>query len=67
MQSDPDGHCHRHCPKAKRRKTSITTTNPNDTLPDLRDLELSSPAEPVTTADNTTYKQKKSSETGIHN
>ena len=67
MQSDLDGHCCRHCPKAKRRKTSITTTNPDDTLPDLPDMELNSPAEPVTMADNTTYKQKMSSETGIRN
>ena len=60
-QPDPDGHCRKHCPHAKKRKTYKTTTDPDDTLPDLPEIYPT-----VTTlAKDPTDKNKPSSEAEI--
>ena len=38
-QLDPDGHCRKHCLHAKKRKTYKTTRDPDDTLPDLPEMQ----------------------------
>ena len=57
-QPDPDGHCHQHCPHAKKTKTYKTTTDPDDTLPDLPEIQ---PTE-VTMTKDPIDKNKPSSE-----
>ena len=60
-QLDSGGHCPKHCPRAKKRRTYKTTMDPDDTLPEIDSTKITETI-PIPMDEDTTDIIKPSSE-----
>ena len=64
-QPDSEGHCCKHCPHAKCEKSQKTTADPDNTLPDLPEMESTTSeniTSPVTATEHKSNKDVSSKE-----